>query len=155
MWVINKKHHRSSSTPSSLPVCPSPPSTPFCAQNKSERTRLAEKTAETIGNSCSSCFGFLPLKRCAASCEKQVNDLWTRPFHSGPKFLPAVNVANRDLRRSVFHLKVGLRSWRAGRQSRRISDFQLGSFGWIDNYLFISFLSVIILSVFFKKKYFS
>lgn len=133
VWVINKLHHRSSSPhhlphllPPSLPVCPSPPSAPFYAQNKSERTRLVQKPGETIDNSLGHHgIWICTVVTCAPDCEIQVNDLWTRLSIHSPKVSAGFNVANRGFRRSVFHLKVGFRNSRTGCQRRLTCDFQI------------------------------
>lgn len=100
----------------SLLFCPSPPSAPFYAQNKSERThgcRRKQERQQAVLRVIM-VFGFLPQATCSALCEVQVDNLRSRLFIYQSKVSPGFNVANRDFRRSVFHLKVGLRNSRTG-----------------------------------------
>lgn len=127
IWLINTTHHRSSSPHHHLPHLLPPslsvhllPLRLFYAQNKSERaharthTRLAEKTAETIGNSWGGGHhGILDFCTYRQHARRTVRYRWTiceRVSLSLPSlaqsFAGGFNVADRDFRRSVFHFKV-------------------------------------------------
>lgn len=131
-WVINRLLYRSSPLiifrTFSLPPCLSISSLCaffFYAQNKTERTHGCRRNAETIG-STSGHHGDLDSHH-RQHARRTLRYRWIicnhLPSFTGRKFCPGFNVANRGFRRSVFHVKVGLRNSRTGCQSRQTADF--------------------------------